>query len=94
MLSLCLAIKRFLRGTSLGFCLRVIVNEKPLNLEKMRCSVLSICIVNRACITLKGGSLAFNYAKSSVKTFDQSKLFMHISGLSINQYVYRVTNKG
>ena len=28
--------------TPLGFCLRVIVNEKPLNLEKTTSSVLSV----------------------------------------------------
>ena len=40
MLSLCLIIQFRLRGTPLGFCLRVIVNEKPLNLETF--SVLSV----------------------------------------------------
>ena len=34
MLSLCLLIQHCLHGTPLGFCLRVIVDEKPLNLEK------------------------------------------------------------
>ena len=45
MLSLCLVIQRGMRITSLGFCLRVIVNEKPLNLEKTTSSVLSILLL-------------------------------------------------
>ena len=36
MRSLCLVIQRCLRGTPLGFCLRVTVNEKPLNLSFQR----------------------------------------------------------
>ena len=40
MLSLCLVIQRGMR-----FCLRVIVNEKPLNLEKTTSSVLSILLL-------------------------------------------------
>ena len=40
MLSLGLVIQRGIRLTSLSLCLRVIVNEKPLNLEK----TTSICI--------------------------------------------------
>ena len=31
-----------MRITPLGFCLRVIENEIPLNLEKTTCSVLSV----------------------------------------------------
>ena len=31
--------------TSLGFCLRVIVNEKPLDLEKTTSSVLSVLLL-------------------------------------------------
>ena len=31
-----------MRTTTLGFCLRVIMNENPLNLEKMTSSVLSV----------------------------------------------------
>ena len=31
-----------MRITHLGFCLRVIVNEKPINLEKTKSSVLSV----------------------------------------------------
>ncbi|XP_023346033.1 restin homolog [Eurytemora carolleeae] len=42
MLSLCLIIQFRLRGTPLGFCLRVIVNEKPLNLENTTSSVVSV----------------------------------------------------
>ena len=45
MLSLCLGIQRCLRGTALGFCLRVIVNEKSLNLEKTTSSVLSVLLL-------------------------------------------------
>ena len=36
MLSLCILIQRGKRVTPLAFCLRVIMNEKPLNLEKRR----------------------------------------------------------
>ena len=47
MLSLCLVIQRCLLGTPLGFCLRVIVNKKPLNLEKTISSVISVsCFKN------------------------------------------------
>ena len=45
MLSLCLVIQRCLRGTPLGFCHRVIVNEKPVNLEKTTSSVLSVFLL-------------------------------------------------
>ena len=41
MLSLCLVMQRGMCVTPLGFCFRVIVNEKPLNLEKTTSSVLS-----------------------------------------------------
>ena len=34
-----------MRVTPLGFCLRVIVNEKPLNLEKTTSSVLSVLLL-------------------------------------------------
>ena len=46
MLSLFPVILRFLRGTTLGICLKVIVNEKPLNLEKTTSSsdfVINLC---------------------------------------------------
>ena len=36
-----------MRVTPVGFCLRVIVNEKPINLEKATSSVLSV-IVNKS----------------------------------------------
>ena len=45
MLTLCLVIHRGMRVTPLGFCLRVIVNEKPLNLEKTTSSVLSVLLL-------------------------------------------------
>ena len=45
MLSLCLVIQRGLRVTLLDLCLRVIVNEKPLNLEKATSSVLSVLLL-------------------------------------------------
>ena len=44
MLSLCLVIQRGIRVHPLGFCLGVIVNEKPVNLEKTTSSVLSIIV--------------------------------------------------
>ena len=34
-----------MRETPLGFCLRVIMNENPLNLEKMTSSVLSVLLL-------------------------------------------------
>ena len=36
---------RCMRRTSLGFCLRVIVNEKTLNFEKTTYSVLSVLLL-------------------------------------------------
>ena len=45
MLSLGLVIKRGIRLTSLSLCLRVFVNEKPLNLEKTTSSVLSVLLL-------------------------------------------------
>ena len=42
MLSLCLVIQRGMRVTPLGVRLRVIVKEKPLNLENTTSSVLSV----------------------------------------------------
>ena len=38
-----------MRVTPLGFCLRVIVNEKLLNLEKTTSSVLSVLLLIYAC---------------------------------------------
>ena len=40
-----LVIQRGKRVTSLGFFLRVIVNQKPLNLEKTTSSVLSVLLL-------------------------------------------------
>ena len=45
MLSFSLAIHRVMRVTSLGLCLRVIVNEKPLNREQTTSSVLSVLLL-------------------------------------------------
>ena len=42
MLSLCFVIKRSMRVTPLGFCLRVIVIEKLQNLDMTTSSVLSV----------------------------------------------------
>ena len=44
-LSFCPLIQRGMRVTPLGFCLRVIVNEKTLNFEKTTSSVLSILLL-------------------------------------------------
>jgi len=44
--SLWLVILRRLRETSLGFCLRVIVNDFHSNLEKTTSRVLSVIIIN------------------------------------------------
>jgi len=45
MLSLCLLIQHCLCGTPLGFCLKVIVDKKPLNLEKTASGVLSVLLL-------------------------------------------------
>ena len=45
MQSLFLVIQRLMRVTHLGFCLRVIVKEKVLNLEKITSSVLSVSLL-------------------------------------------------
>ena len=45
MLSLCLLIQRSITVTPFGFYLRVIVNEKPLNLKKTTSSVLSLLLL-------------------------------------------------
>ena len=45
MLSLCLVIQRGMRVTPLGFCLRVIVDEIPQNLEKTTSGVLSVLVL-------------------------------------------------
>ena len=42
-------IQRCLRGTPLGFCLRVIVKEKPINHEKATFSVLSVLFLIYDC---------------------------------------------
>ena len=46
--SLCLVIQRDMRllVISLGFCLRVVVNEEPLDLEKTTSSVLSVLLLS------------------------------------------------
>ena len=45
MLSLCLVIQRGKRVSPLGLFLRVIVNKKPLNLEKTTSSVLYFFLI-------------------------------------------------
>ena len=45
-------VLRRMRVTPLGFCLRAYVNEKPLNLEKMINSVLSVLLIIFAPILL------------------------------------------
>ena len=40
------SVLRRLNVTPLGVCLRVIVNKKPLNLEKTTSSVLSVSLIN------------------------------------------------
>ena len=45
MLSPCLVIQRGMCETPLGFCLRIIVNEKPLNLEKTTSSALFVFLL-------------------------------------------------
>ena len=37
--------REIIRVTHLGICLKVIVNEKPLNLEKTTSSVLSVLLL-------------------------------------------------
>ena len=46
MLSFCLVIQLSMRVTPLGLCLMVIVNEKPLNLEKTTFSVISVMLID------------------------------------------------
>jgi len=46
MLSLNLLTQRCLRGTSLGFCLSVIVNEKPLTFENTTYNVYLLLLIN------------------------------------------------
>ena len=46
LLSLCLVIQRCLCGTPLGFCLRVIVNEEPLDLDKTTSCGLYVVLIN------------------------------------------------
>ena len=48
-LSLCIVIQRDMHVTSLGFCLRVIVYEKPQNLEKTTSKVLSLLVLINGC---------------------------------------------
>ena len=63
MLSICLVSQRSMRVTPLGFYLRVIVNEKPLNLEKTISSVLPVLLlvydagilISRMVVWLAGG---------------------------------------
>ena len=43
--SLCLVIQRGMRLTPVGLCHRVIVNEKPLNLERTTSCVLSVLLL-------------------------------------------------
>ena len=45
MLSFCLVIQHNMRVTPLGFCLRVSVNENPINLEKTTSSVIAECLL-------------------------------------------------
>ena len=44
-LSLCLVILRKMRVTPLSVCLRFIIYEKPLNLEKTTSNVLSVLLL-------------------------------------------------
>ena len=46
MLSPYLVIQRSMRATPLGFCLRVIVNETYINLEKTTSIVPSVILIN------------------------------------------------
>ena len=59
MLSLCLVLQRGMRIAPLSFCLRVLVNEKPLNLKKTTSSVLSVLL-------LLYGSNILNAMQSSI----------------------------
>ena len=61
MLSLCLVIQRCLRGTHLGFCLRIFVNEKPLNLEKTISSVQSVLLIIYPSILHLYGAKTFSH---------------------------------
>ena len=45
LLSLWIVVQHGIHVTSLGFCLRIIMNEKPINLEKTTSSVLSVLLL-------------------------------------------------
>ena len=49
MLSVCLVIQRGMRVTPLGFFLRVIGIEKPLNIEKTIFSIQSVLLLIYGC---------------------------------------------
>ena len=69
MLILCLVIQRCLRATPLGFYLRVIVNEKPLNLGQTTSIVLSMFkILFLEIVSLKP-NLFFNLVIKEKKLF-------------------------
>ena len=76
MLSFSLVIQRGMHVTPLGFCLRVIVNEKPVNLEKMISSVLSsvlLLIYGFQKKVLKRSFIIF-FLEKNIPKCDKSKL--------------------
>ena len=65
MLSPCLVIQRGMYVTPLGVCLRVIVNEKPLNLEKTTSSVLSVLSL---IFVPESSEIYFSYSSSALSS--------------------------
>ena len=70
MLSLFLSIQGCMRVTPLGRCLRVIVNEKRLNLEKTTSSVLSVLLLIYGFIALP---IAQTVAVFPITSFQSSR---------------------
>ena len=74
-LSVCFVIQRFLRRTPLGFCLRVIVKEKPLNFEKTTSSSSSI----RYCYYIYVLDILEFYISNSIILYHQEILEFYVS---------------
>ena len=73
MLSLCLVIQRSICIPPLGFCLRVIVNLKPLNLEKTTSIVLSVFLLiyaldDQLYVRHTGGSLEIFFFQNKINS--------------------------
>ena len=67
-------VLRRLHVTSLGFCLRVIVNETHTNLEKTTSSVLSVVLINLMCLGF--GCWNPEFASMNLPSFRATYLFL------------------